>query len=355
MSRQNTKPESTAGEQLLQIQNLDVTFETKRSNVEAVNGIDLGVDEGEILCVVGESGSGKSVAAESIIDLVPQPPGNISGEIWFKGQDLRSVDKKTLRGIRGDEIGFVFQDPMSSLNPVHSVGRQVVEGIIAHDDCGTSEARERAVELMTRVGIPDADERFGDYPFEFSGGMRQRVMIAIALANSPDLLIADEPTTALDVTIEAQVLELVRELREEYGMSVIWITHDFGVVAEIADSVAVMYAGNIVEKADVFEIFDNPKHPYTYGLMESIPGALDDFEQLRPVKGEPPDLTALEDACHFRDRCPEAMPHCDETMPPSYDVETRSGDRHEVKCYLYDEAVEDEQVNASNRREGPDE
>lgn len=330
-------------ETLLQITDLDVVFETKRGNVEAVNGIDLAVREGEILCVVGESGSGKSVTAESIIDLVPQPPGNISGEIWFKGQDLQSVNKKTLRGVRGDEIGFIFQDPMSSLNPVHAVGRQIVEGILAHRDCGKSEARAEAIDLMDRVGIPDAKARFGDFPFEFSGGMRQRVMIAIALANEPDLLIADEPTTALDVTIEAQVLELVRELSDELDMSVIWITHDFGVVAEIADRVAVMYAGNIVEKADVFEMFRNPKHPYTRGLMQSIPGALADYEQLQPIEGEPPDLTNLDDECHFRDRCPEAMPHCSERMPPAYESQSGTTEGHEVRCYLYeDEPLADE-------------
>lgn len=353
MTERITQTEAATGDTLLEMNDLDVVFETKRGDVQAVNGIDLNVQEGEILCIVGESGSGKSVTAESIVDLVPQPPGNISGEILFKGQDLRSVNKKTLRGIRGNEIGFIFQDPMSSLNPVHSVGRQIVEGILAHKDCSKSAAREEAIDLMTRVGIPDAEERFGDFPFEFSGGMRQRVMIAIALTNEPDLLIADEPTTALDVTIEAQVLELVRELRAEFDMSVIWITHDFGVVAEIANRVAVMYAGNIVEKAGVFEIFEDPKHPYTRGLMESIPGALADFEQLQPIEGEPPDLTDLINECHFRERCPEAMPHCSEEMPPTYAAQSGTSDEHEVKCYLYeDEPLADERAERTTSREG---
>ncbi|MFC3958805.1 ABC transporter ATP-binding protein [Halovivax cerinus] len=329
----------SATDHLLQIEDLDVTFRTKRGDVEAVNGIDLHVDAGEILCLVGESGSGKSVTAQSIIDLVPQPPGEISGRVWYKGQDLRTVNSAELRRVRADEVGFIFQDPMSSLNPVHTVGRQIVEAIRAQNDVSKSDARERAIELMERVGISDAGSRFGDYPFEFSGGMRQRVMIAIALANEPDLLIADEPTTALDVTIQAQVLELVRELRDELDMAVIWITHDFGVVAEIADHVAVMYAGNVVETADVYEVFDDPKHPYTRGLLESIPGsAAEQGRRLTPVEGEPPDLTALEPACRFRDRCPDAMPRCEDGMPATFVPDGDGDDRHEVRCYLYDDA-----------------
>ena len=328
-------------EPLLEMNDLDVTFHTRRGAVEAVNGVDLEVRKGEILCVVGESGSGKSVTVQSIVDLVPQPPGEISGEIIFKDTDLRSLKKRQLRKVRGDEIGVVFQDPMSSLNPVHSVGRQITEGMLAHNDYGKDEARERAVELMDRVGIPEADARFGDFPFEFSGGMRQRVMIAIALANQPDLLIADEPTTALDVTIEAQVLSLIREFCEEYGMSVVWITHDFGVVAEIADRVAVMYAGNIVEKAEVYEIFDNPKHPYTVGLMESIPGARGEYDRLEPVEGEPPDQLDLGAGCRFRERCPEAMDHCGDAMPPAYAVETEVRGDHGVRCYLYEDETGD--------------
>ncbi len=326
-----------ADDTLLEMNDVNVTFETKRGSVEAVNGLSVAVDRGEILCLCGESGSGKSVTAETIIDLVPQPPAEISGEVWFAGQDLRAVSKDTMRQIRGDEIGFVFQDPMSSLNPVHTVGRQIAEGIQAHNDVSKSAAREQATDLMDRVGIPEAEQRYEDYPFEFSGGMRQRVMIAIALANEPDLLIADEPTTALDVTIEAQILELVRELRDELDMGVLWITHDFGVVAEIADRVAVMYAGNIVERGDVYDIFEEPKHPYTRGLMGSIPGAVPNATQLEPIEGEPPDQTNLPKGCRFRDRCPKEMSHCSEAMPPVYRVSTGSGFSHEVACYLYDD------------------
>jgi oligopeptide/dipeptide ABC transporter ATP-binding protein len=319
------------------MKDVEVTFDTSRGTVEAVNDLSLSLQRGEILCMVGESGSGKSVTAETIVDLVPQPPAEISGEIWFDNDELRSSDDAEMRDLRGDRIGFIFQDPMSSLNPVHSVGRQITEAVRSHNNYDDAETRSRTIELMNRVGIPDAEQRYSDYPFEFSGGMRQRVMIAIALANEPDLLIADEPTTALDVTIEAQILELVRELSNELDMGVLWITHDFGVVAEIADRVAVMYAGSVVERGDVYKIFEDAKHPYTLGLMNSIPGALSGSETLDPIEGEPPDQTALPDGCRFRDRCPQAMPHCADRMPPAYLISEDGQDRHEVACYLYDD------------------
>jgi oligopeptide/dipeptide ABC transporter ATP-binding protein len=323
---------------LLEYDDLDVTFETKRGDVEAVNGVSFALEAGEILCLVGESGSGKSVTAQSALDLVPQPPGVIDGEIRYRGQDIQSASEEAIRNLRGDDIGIIFQDPISSLNPVHTVGTQVIEALTAHGRWSGQKARERAVELMDRVGIPDAEARLGDYPFEFSGGMRQRVMIAIALANEPDVLIADEATTALDVTIEAQVLELIQELRDETGMGVVFITHDFGVVAEIADKVAVMYGGNVVERGDVFELFENPKHPYTEGLLGSIPGTAvqEGSNRLKAIDGEPPDMTDMPTGCKFYPRCPEAMDHCREEMPPTY---VEDGE-HQVRCFLHDDLPE---------------
>jgi len=338
---------------LLQIRDLDVTFETRRGDVHAVNGVDLTVGEGEILCLVGESGSGKSVATQSIVDLVPTPPGGIEGEIYYKDRDLREAPAEEIRALRGEEIGVIFQDPMSSLNPVHTVGHQIREAIEAHRDWDGDRVRERAIELMEEVGIPDASARFSDYPSEFSGGMRQRVMIAIALANEPDLLIADEPTTALDVTIEAQIFDLIRDLNDEFDTSVIWITHDLGVVAEMADRVAVMYGGEVVERGTVFDIFDDPKHPYTTGLLRSIPGAGGaDDGRLEPVEGEPPDMMNPPSGCTFHPRCPEAMPHCEQREPPVYDVDDGSdrnaeddGDpTHTTKCFLYEDRPTVEEV-----------
>jgi oligopeptide/dipeptide ABC transporter ATP-binding protein len=327
-----------SGTPLLEYDGLDVTFETQRGDVEAVNGVSFTVEAGEILCLVGESGSGKSVTAQSALDLVPQPPGVVEGSIRYRGTDVLSASQPDIRSLRGADIGMIFQDPISSLNPVHTVGHQVIEALTAHDRWEGQEARERAIELMEKVGIPDPGERLDDYPFEFSGGMRQRVMISIALANEPDVLIADEATTALDVTIEAQVLELIKELRDETGMGVIFITHDFGVVAEIADRVAVMYGGNVVERGDVFELFDDPQHPYTQGLLGSIPGTAvqTGSDRLEAIEGEPPDMTDLPGGCKFHPRCPEAMEHCSEELPPSYVDE----DGHEVRCVLYDDRPE---------------
>lgn len=323
---------------LLEYDNLDVTFETQRGDVEAVNGVSFTLDAGEILCLVGESGSGKSVTAQSALDLVPQPPGVIEGAVRYRGRNIRDASASEIRNIRGSDIGIIFQDPISSLNPVHTVGQQVIEALTAHGRWSGSEARERAVELMEKVGIPDAKARLGDYPFEFSGGMRQRVMIAIALANEPDVLIADEATTALDVTIEAQVLELIKSLRDETGMGVVFITHDFGVVAEIADRVAVMYGGNIVERGEVFALFDDPKHPYTQGLLGSIPGTAVQAgaDRLKAIEGEPPDMTDLPSGCKFHPRCPEAMEHCTEEMPPTY----VDGADQQVRCFLHDDLPE---------------
>lgn len=323
---------------LLRYDDLTVTFETKRGDVQAVNGVTFTLEAGEILCLVGESGSGKSVTAKSALDLVPQPPGVIEGDIRYRGRNIRDSSREEIRNLRGNDIGIIFQDPISSLNPVHTVGQQVIEALTAHDRWSGEEACDRAVELMEKVGIPDARARLGDYPFEFSGGMRQRVMIAIALANEPDVLIADEATTALDVTIEAQVLELLKDLRDETGMAIIFITHDFGVVAEIADRVAVMYGGNVVERGEVFSLFESPKHPYTQGLLGSIPGTAvqQESDRLQAIEGEPPEMTDLPTGCTFHPRCPEAMEHCRQEMPPVY----ADGDDHEVRCFLHDDLPE---------------
>lgn len=322
-------------EPLLSINGLDVTFETGKGNVHAVNGVDLRAERGEIIGLVGESGSGKSVTCQSIMNLVSSPPAVIHGEVQYKGRDLRRLSSEEMRNVRGNEIGMIFQDPMSSLNPVHTVGRQITEALKAGDG-HEGDTKDRAIELMDDVDIPDPAARFSDYPFEFSGGMRQRVMIAISLANQPDLLIADEPTTALDVTIEAQVLEMLKDLRDEYGMTVILITHDFGVVAEVADRVAVMYSGNIVEQGDVFEIFDDPKHPYTRGLLASVPGRSSGDDRLNAIEGEPPDMTQLPSGCPFKDRCPDAMDHCGEELPPSYLIDDAS-ETHTARCFLYED------------------
>lgn len=347
MNTNNSTTAEKTDNALLRMKDVAVTFETNRGTVEAVNSLSLSLQRGEILCMVGESGSGKSVTAETIVDLVPQPPAEISGEIWFDNDEIRSSGDAAMRDLRGDRIGFIFQDPMSSLNPVHSVGRQITEAVRSHSNYDDAETRSRTIELMNRVGIPDAEQRYSDYPFEFSGGMRQRVMIAIALANEPDLLIADEPTTALDVTIEAQIIELVRELSNELDMAVLWITHDFGVVAEIADRVAVMYAGSVVERGKVYKIFEDPKHPYTLGLMNSIPGVLSGSETLDPIEGEPPDQTTLRDGCRFRDRCPQEMPHCADKMPPAYLITDDGQGRHEAACYLYDEQPVTEKLSSN--------
>ncbi len=290
---------------LLDVQNLVTQFETRAGTVHAVNGVNLTVNEGEILALVGESGSGKSVTMLSVMGLIPQPPGKVvSGEIFFDGQDLAKLDNKQMRGIRGNDIAMVFQDPNSSLNPVVSVGRQITEALKLHNDLSSAEANERAIELLDLVGIPYAEERVNNYPHQFSGGMRQRVMIAMALSCNPKLLIADEPTTALDVTIQAQIVELVKDLQDRLGMAVIWITHDLGLVANLASRVAVMYAGRIVEEGKVEDIYARTRHPYTLGLLGSIPQLGEDVpEMLQEIKGTPPDLIQEPTGCSFAPRC----------------------------------------------------
>ncbi|MAN13669.1 MAG: peptide ABC transporter ATP-binding protein [Dinoroseobacter sp.] len=316
---------------VLDVKDLKTVFKTRRGEVHAVNNVSFHLEAGELLGVVGESGSGKSVTMMSLIGLLPSPPAEVrNGQVNFGGMDLLRADEDQLRAIRGARIGFVFQDPMTSLNPVFNVGFQLMEPLRKHMGLSKSKARKRAVELLELVGIPDAQRRLKDFPHQFSGGMRQRVMIAIALACDPEVLIADEPTTALDVTIQAQILELVAELRKKLGMAIVWITHDLGVIAGIADRVLVMYGGQVVEQGPVRELFANPKHPYTRALLETVPhvrGAR--AERLKVIQGQPPMLSGQPTACPFRDRCPEAMPRCAQENPWRISV----GHSHDVACF----------------------
>ena len=319
---------------LLEIKDLKTRFYTDEGVVQAVNGISYGMEEGGILGVVGESGCGKSVHALSIMRLIPDPPGKIdSGEIWFYGRDLLELSENEMRSIRGSQIAMVFQDPMTSLNPVYTVGDQINEALKLHQGMDDKQATERATELLTMVGIPEAKQRVDDYPHQFSGGMRQRAMIAMALSCNPKLLIADEPTTALDVTIQAQIVDLVKRLQENLGMAIMWITHDLGVVAELAQKVNVMYAGYIVERGNVREIFKRTRHPYTIGLLGSLP-RIDDppGTKLSSIPGLPPDLLALPPGCPFVARCTYAIDHCHEEMPPLEEVD---GSDHIVACWRW--------------------
>lgn len=313
---------------LLDIQHLSVVFPTEGGLVRAVDDLSLVLGKGSVLGIVGESGCGKSVTALSLLRLVP-PPGRINGgQINFAGQDLGKLSEAQMRSIRGNRIALIPQDPMTSLNPVYTIGAQIMEAIELHQKVSRKEARARAIEALQRVRIPQAAERIDDYPHQFSGGMRQRVMIAMALSCKPELLIADEPTTALDVTVQAQILDLLRLIQKEEGMSILLITHDLGVVAEMCHSVAVMYAGTIVEHAAVGEIFKNPLHPYTVGLMNSVPrpGAT----RLTPIDGQPPNLANLPQGCRFADRCPLVEPRSREAVPPL--EEKRPG--HFVRCVV---------------------
>ena len=308
---------------LLEVTDLETHFKTEDGLVKAVNRISFSVDKGETLGIVGESGSGKSVTSLSVMRLVPNPPGKIvGGKILFDGEDLLSYDEEEMRKIRGKNIAMIFQDPMTSLNPVLTIGRQITESIELHLKLTGKEARRRAAELLALVGIPSPEKRLDDYPHQFSGGMRQRVMIAMALSCNPDLLIADEPTTALDVTIQAQILELINKLKTELGMAVIIITHDLGVVAGMADRVVVMYAGRIIEEGPTNQIFADPRMPYTIGLLQSIP-RLDEERgrRLNPIRGLPPDLINLPAVCPFSPRCDYVQDACYQQTPPLRPVE----------------------------------
>jgi peptide/nickel transport system ATP-binding protein/oligopeptide transport system ATP-binding protein len=317
---------------VLEVEDLRTAFGARDGAVHAVNGVSFSLREGELLGVVGESGSGKSVTMMSLLRLVPSPPARIAARaIRFEGRDLAGADPEALRAVRGARIGFVFQDPMTSLNPVFTVGYQLTEPLRTHLGLSKVAARERAAELLRLVGIPRAEERLRDYPHQFSGGMRQRVMIAIALACDPKVLIADEPTTALDVTIQAQILELVRDLRKKLGMAVIWITHDLGVVAGIADRVLVMYGGQVVEEAAVDALYARPSHPYTRALFETLPNLGGErAATLSTIPGQPPILTAPPAACPFAARCPQAHDRCRRENPPLIPV----GPGHASACWL---------------------
>jgi peptide/nickel transport system ATP-binding protein/oligopeptide transport system ATP-binding protein len=302
---------------VLDVRGLKTVFRTRSGEIHAVNDVSFSLNRGELLGVVGESGSGKSVTMMSLLRLLPMPPAVIrSGEAILDGRDILKVGPSELRAIRGGKVGFVFQDPMTSLNPVFNVGMQIMEPLRVHLNLNRAQAERRAVELLDLVGIPDARRRLGDYPHQFSGGMRQRVMIAIALACDPDVLIADEPTTALDVTIQAQILELVKDLRQKLGMAIIWITHDLGVIAGIADRVMVMYGGQVVEEAPVKDLFARPQHPYTRALLKTIPKISGAREtRLKVIEGQPPIMTAAPDACPFRARCEYRFDRCDAENP----------------------------------------
>jgi peptide/nickel transport system ATP-binding protein len=318
---------------LLEVSDLRVQFSTEDGIVHAVDGVSYEVESGKTLCIVGESGSGKTVSSLTTLGLTQAQGAQVSGKILFDGRDLLTLGRKEMRSVRGNDIAMIFQDPLSSLHPFYKVGSQLVEAIQAHRDASRGAARSRAVELLSLVGIPDPDRRVDQYPHEFSGGMRQRVMIAMALANEPKLLIADEPTTALDVTVQAQILELLADLQKRLGMAIILITHDLGVVAEIADKIAVMYAGRIVEHASAEEIFGAPQHPYTWGLLKSIP-RLDAprDEELVPISGRPPSLIKRPSGCHFHPRCPYVREQHKKIDPRLEPVPGESG--HQVACLL---------------------
>jgi peptide/nickel transport system ATP-binding protein/oligopeptide transport system ATP-binding protein len=321
---------------LLEVKNLRTHFPTRAGLVRAVDGVSFYLDEGELLGLVGESGCGKSITALSLMRLVGQPGRIVGGEIWFGGENLLGVSEARMREIRGDDIAMIFQDPMTSLNPVYTVGEQIAEALRLHRRLNRRQAREAAVEAMREVSIPDPARRADDYPHQLSGGMRQRVMIAMALACDPRLLIADEPTTALDVTIQAQILELIDELRRTRNLAVLLITHDLGVVAEVADRVAVMYTGRIVEESPVAELFARPKHPYTEGLLRSVPKLTEAHVKrevrLSTIEGTVPKPTNLPDGCHFAPRCPHRMPRCSEGDLPLYQLDGGVA----VRCVLYD-------------------
>jgi peptide/nickel transport system ATP-binding protein len=319
-------------EPLLEVSDLRVHFPTDDGLVKAVDGISFSLQAGETLGVVGESGSGKSVSFLTVMGLITRPQANIEGQIVFKGQDLLTMSQDELRTVRGEMVSMIFQDPMTSLHPFYKVGDQISEAIRVHQRVSKQEAREQAVEMLRRVGIPRPDERADQYPHEFSGGMRQRAMIAMALSLNPDLLIADEPTTALDVTVQAQILDLIDRLKEEFNAAVVIITHDLGVVAEHCDHIQVMYAGRIVESGDRSDIYYKAHHPYTWGLLRSIPRIddTDDKERLSPIKGLPPSLIFVPPGCPFHPRCPYRFNKCDQEVPPLLP----SDGHHASACHL---------------------
>lgn len=322
-------------ETILEIRDLCVEFQTVEGTVQAVNHLNYTLEKGEKLGIVGESGSGKSVSSLGMLQLIPNPPGKITGgEILYKGQDLVKASEKEMQKIRGNEISMIFQEPMTSLNPIIKCGKQIAESLRLHRGMDKKAALEEAIRLMQSVGIANPAVRAHEYPHQMSGGMRQRVMIAMALACQPQILIADEPTTALDVTIQAQILDLIRELNESLGTSVIFITHDLGVVSELCDAVIVMYTGHIVERLPVRELFTDPKHPYTRGLLHAIPRITKERNPLMTIEGAVPNPTERITGCSFSPRCPHATDRCRQEAPP----ERQIGERHSVRCWMYEKA-----------------
>ncbi len=343
MAESHRKPPSRSKEPLLEVQGLQTYFYSEAGVAKAVDGVSYSILPGETLGVVGESGSGKSVTALSIMQLIPQPPGKIvGGEIRFQGKNLLELDQAAMRELRGNDIAMIFQEPMTALNPVYTVGDQIMEAVMLHQGKDKESAREHAIEMIRKVGIPSPEERVDNYPHEMSGGMRQRIMIAMAMACDPALLIADEPTTALDVTIQAQILDLIRDLQKETGMSVLLITHDLGVVAETAHHVAVMYAGRVVEFGKVKRIFERPSHPYTIGLLRSLPDRVGAGERLTTIPGTVPSAERFPSGCRFRTRCPLAAEQCASEVPPLQPIPKADAgdDDHLAACYFLDRAQE---------------
>jgi peptide/nickel transport system ATP-binding protein/oligopeptide transport system ATP-binding protein len=323
-------------DKLLKVKDLKTYFYTDDGVVKAVDGVDFDVESGKTIGIVGESGCGKSITAMSILRLIPSPPGKIvNGRITFNGEDLLEVSENKIRDIRGNDISMIFQEPMTSLNPVFTVGFQISEVLMLHQHMTEEEARKRTIEMIKIVGIPRAEKIVDEYPHQLSGGMRQRVMIAMALACQPKLLIADEPTTALDVTIQAQILELMNDLKSRLNTSIMLITHDLGVIAEMADHVIVMYAGKVVEDAPVYELFDNPKHPYTIGLMTSIPSLIEEGKRLENIKGSVPNPLYLPRGCYFNPRCKWATDECKKSQPALRELSSN----HKVSCFRAEEVT----------------
>ena len=335
-------------EELLRVNDLRTSFFTHVGEVKAVRGISFGVDRGQVLGIVGESGSGKSVTSLSIMGLLQYPGKVVGGEILFGGQNLLSFSRSRMRAVRGKEIAMIFQDPMTSLNPVYTVGSQIMEMVRAHEETTRAEARARAIEMLGLVGIPSPEVRVDSYPHEFSGGMRQRVMIAMALACTPKLLIADEPTTALDVTIQAQILSLIKRLNDQLSMTTILITHDLGVVAKLCDRIAVMYGGLIMEEGSAQDIFYDPCHPYTMGLLESIPRVGEgERGRLKPIPGTPPSLIDPPNGCPFSARCPHCLEICQQEKPPFFEA----GEGHRCMCWMLHEGARGIDAEYQRRRE----
>lgn len=333
---------------LLQVKNLSTSFDVESGEVRAVNGISFNLEKGKVLGIVGESGSGKSVTAYSIMRILVEPGRIKGGEILFNGEDITKYDSKQMRAFRGKKISIIFQDPMTSLNPVYTIGNQLREAILLHTDRNRQQANARALEMLQLVGVNEPEKRLKQYPHELSGGMRQRVMIAMALACEPDILIADEPTTALDVTIQAQILELMQDLQKKMGMAIIMITHDLGVIADMCDEIIVMYAGRICERGTADEIFYNPRHEYTKGLMRSIPRLDSKNTKLIPIAGSPVDLTNMPKGCAFASRCDKAMKICLEQLPEEYSI----NDHHMASCWMN---VRDVYMEAENNAKKEDE